>query len=356
MPQPFISVVMPVYGVEAHVEAAARSVLAQTYRDFELILVDDCSPDRSGEICDQLAEEDSRVRVIHREENGGLSRARNTGFARVAGRYVLFMDSDDVVDDTLFAQAVASIEKNPAQVVVFGLIEEYYDATGRLHHQVPVGYGTEKLLESAEALRPEVIHLEEKTLYGYAWNKFYDVAYLRQIGAAFEVITLIEDIQFNVRVFQKIDRLNVLVCTPYHYNKRIDGSLTNKFVSQYFELHRQRVQMLVDQHREWGLLTDEVKQSLAGIYVRYIFSALQRNCDPRSGMDGRQRKAFVQGLYEDPLFQELIPYAKGNSRIVRLLADWLRGQHTILCLWAGRGIYLVKNRLPMVFARAKQKR
>ncbi len=356
MTQPFFSVIMPVYNVEKHLEAAVRSVQQQTYGDFELLIVDDASPDSSGEIADRLAAEDARIRVIHKPENGGLSLARNTGMEQMTGRYVFFMDSDDTVEETLFTQVAASLEKNPAQVVVFGLVEEYYDANGNLHHSVPVHYDRDLLLTTREALRQEVIHLEEKTLYGYAWNKFYDARYLRSIGLHFEVITLIEDIQFNVQYFMDIERVNILACTPYHYNKRLDGSLTNKFVPGYYELHRKRVEMLYEQYRYWGLLSDSVRRILADIYVRYIFSALQRNCDKRAGLSHKGRKEFIQALYRDTLFKELIAHAQGNSRLVHMMAGWLKGHHTCLCLCGGRGIFIIKNRLPMLFARAKQNR
>ncbi len=356
MSQPFISVVMPVYKVENYLRPAVESLLRQTFSDYEIILVDDASPDASGAIADQLAQENDCVRVIHKPLNEGLSMARNTGFDQVTGRYVLFMDSDDTVEPTLFADVVTSLEKNPAQVVVFGLVEDYYDASGKLHHSVPVSYESDKLLATPEALRGEVIHLEEKTLYGYAWNKFYDVTYLQGLGLRYEVITLIEDIQFNVKFFMDVQQVNILACTPYHYNKRLDGSLTNKFVPDYFELHRKRVQLLYDQYVYWNGLTDEVRRILGNIYVRYIFSALQRNCDKRAGMTHNDRKRFVQELYQDALFQELISNAQGRGRVVQMLASWLRGRYTSLCLLGARGIYLIKNQLPMVFAKAKQNR
>ena len=356
MSQPFISVVMPIYRVEAHLEAAVRSVLEQTFTDFELLLVDDASPDNCGAIADRLAHEDGRIRVIHKEKNGGLSLARNTGMQHMTGRYLFFMDSDDTVEPTLFADVVKSLEKNPAQVVVFGLTEEYYDAQERLHHSVEVKYDRDMLLQNREELRKEVIHLEEKTLYGYAWNKMYDVAYLRASGIQFEVVTLIEDIQFNVKYFMDIERANILACTPYHYKKRLDGSLTNKFVPAYYELHRRRVEMLYKQYVYWDMLTDAIRRSLADIYVRYIFSALQRNCDKRADMSHKDRKDFVRRLYQEELFRELIPYAQGNSRLVHMMAGWLKGRHTGLCLFGGRGIYIVKNKLPMIFAQAKQNR
>ena len=127
-----ISVVMPVYGVERWLESAARSVLDQTERSLELILVDDGSPDKSGALCDRLAEEDARVSVVHLSENGGLSHARNEGLARAVGKYVFFMDSDDVIEPNLLKSAVQAAESAQADWLIFGATEEHYDASGRL--------------------------------------------------------------------------------------------------------------------------------------------------------------------------------------------------------------------------------
>lgn len=97
-----LSVIVPVYGVEGTLERCVESILSQSFRDLQLILVDDCSPDRCPQLCDKLAAKDARVVVRHRRENGGLSAARNTGLARAKGEYVTFVDSDDYLGaDTL---------------------------------------------------------------------------------------------------------------------------------------------------------------------------------------------------------------------------------------------------------------
>lgn len=93
---PTISVIIPVYKVEEYLPACIRSILRQTYRDFELILVDDGSPDRCGEICDEFAKQDERIRVIH-QENGGVSKARNMGMNHAIGEWITFVDSDDLI-------------------------------------------------------------------------------------------------------------------------------------------------------------------------------------------------------------------------------------------------------------------
>ena len=91
-----ISVIVPIYKVEKYLQKCVDSILAQTYSNLEIILVDDGSPDRCGELCDEYAEKDGRIRVIHKK-NGGLSDARNAGIDVAAGKYLAFVDSDDYI-------------------------------------------------------------------------------------------------------------------------------------------------------------------------------------------------------------------------------------------------------------------
>jgi len=91
---PKISVIVPVYKAEAYLRRCVNSILAQTFQDFEVLLIDDGSPDKSGKICDDYVKKDSRVRVFHKE-NGGVSSARNLGLDNAVGRYIAFVDSDD---------------------------------------------------------------------------------------------------------------------------------------------------------------------------------------------------------------------------------------------------------------------
>lgn len=351
-----ISVVMPVYGVESHLEASVNSVLNQTYKNFEIILVDDYSPDGCGALCDAFAEKEESVTVIHHSANKGLSEARNSGLAAAIGDYVFFMDSDDVIEPDLLESVALSLEKNKAQIVVFGLVEDYYDKQNVLKRSFPISYGRELLLNGFSDVRREVIDLEVKTLYGYAWNKIYELSFLRGLEARFETITLIEDIKFNVHVFQNAEAVNILNITPYHYMKRIDGSLTNKFVPDYFKLHRQRVAMIYEQHKEWNLCTHYIRNKLANIYVRYIFSALQRNCDERAGLSFAGRLKWIRELFSDTLFSELIPYAASDMKLLAVMIHLLQGKHTFACLSLGRLIFIIKNKLPILFSKVKQVR
>lgn len=353
---PFFSIVMPVYNVEKHLNKAIDSVLAQSFTDFELILVDDCSPDACAGICDFYTEHDTRIRSIHLQENGGLSNARNMGMEIAGGTYITFMDSDDYVEADALQNVYDSLQKNDADVVIFGLVEEYFSAEDNLLQSFPISYEHELYISAQDALRKEVIELERKTLLGYAWNKFYRFSKIKENNLRFEKITLIEDVLFNIHFLPFATKMNILRCTPYHYMKRMDASLTNKFVKDYFALHRQRVFELLQLYKSWQMCTPQVCSVLADIYVRYIFSALQRNCEPQAEMTHSERVLWLEDLYCDTLFNVLSPYFSGNNPIVRILSFCLAHKCKAICLFLGRIIYIVKKRFPKIFSRAKQNR
>ena len=350
--KPFFSIVMPVYNVQDYLSKAIDSILAQTFSDFELILVDDFSPDQCGKICDDYAEKDTRIRVVHLEQNGGLSNARNQGLKQVCGEYVWFPDSDDYVESYLLENVFQSLKRNPAELVVFGLQEDYYDANNCLKYMKTVSM-EDHLLNEQHRVREMFIQLEKATLYGYAWNKVYRTSKLQKENLNYKQITLIEDIDFNVRYCMNITSMNVLSMTPYHYNKRMEMSLTSKYIKQYFKLNRQRILMIYKQYETWEMCTLEVKEILAQIYIRYIMSALERNCHRNSQMSFRQQMRWISALHKDWLFCELSKYYMPDSKLTQITGKIVVGRFRILSWLLGWGIYFVKSYMPIVFARLK---
>lgn len=129
-----LSIIVPVYKVEKYLSDCVKSVLTQSFADFELILVDDRSPDNCGAICDELAAGDSRIVVIHRAENGGLSEARNTGLEHARGEYVTFVDSDDFIgDDTLLPNMRFLDENLDVDILEYPIYIDYGIKRERIH-------------------------------------------------------------------------------------------------------------------------------------------------------------------------------------------------------------------------------
>ena len=112
-----ISVIVPIYKVEKYLRKCVNSIINQTYKDLEIILVDDGSPDNCGQICDEYAEQDSRIIVVH-QKNAGLSAARNAGLEKISGEYVAFVDSDDTIEPQMYETLLAMI-KNGQEILQF---------------------------------------------------------------------------------------------------------------------------------------------------------------------------------------------------------------------------------------------
>lgn len=353
--RPFFSIVMPVYNAGTSIKKAIESVGNQTYQDWELIVVNDGSSDNSGDAAEEYKAADERIIVLHHTENKGLPSARNTGERAARGRYIWFMDPDDYAEDTLLLNVYESLVRNPAKITVFGLHEHYQRKgkdTGYQHTVCP----EEHYFKTAEELRPYIIRLEQETLYGYAWNKIYDLAYLRELRLYFEDNRPIEDITFNVKFCMDIDSMNTLKIAPYHHMKYLDGG-RDEFVPDYYKLHKERIEMIFDQNEYWGICTPQVRCILGSLYARYILSALQRNCDKRSRMTHAMRYKWCRGLFGQGLFNELIPAARAkDSKALSVMLVFLRWKKTILCLAMGRTVYIIKNRLPILYSKLKSGR
>ena len=163
-----ISVIIPVYKVEKYLAKCVDSVLAQTYGDLEILLVDDGSPDGCGAICDGYASRDSRVRVIHKP-NGGLSSARNAGLDAASGAYVGFVDSDDYIDPAMYEKLHAALVSTGADVCVCDVV--YVDEQGALKGP-PIPPMAEEVLSPEQAWR-RVELADDGWRYVTAWNRLY---------------------------------------------------------------------------------------------------------------------------------------------------------------------------------------
>ena len=330
----------------------------QLFTDWEAIVVNDCSPDGSLAIAQQFAAADARIRAVSHEVNRGLSAARNTGLAAAQGRYVWFPDPDDRYDFTFLQSVYNSLQQHEALVVMVGHVEEFYDAGGKVERVQEFTFSQESAHLGKTKLRKHVLELEKGTHYGYAWNKVYERSYLQQGGFTFtEDLPLIEDIEFNIRVFQDLPGLNVIGAPLYRYAKRETGNLTSKFVPRYYEVHRARIEMLRNQLDSWGLLDASAKATLGALYARYILSALERNKQKESGMNGSAQKEWLQGVFADELFGELVPCAQADSQAMRLCLKPLQQRNASKCLALGGAIHAVKNgALHNVFVKLKSSR
>ena len=213
-----VSVIIPVYKVERYLDACVESVVAQTYRDLEIIIVDDGSPDNCPAMCDAWAVKDSRIRVIHRE-NGGLSAARNSGMDVMHGDYVTFVDSDDVIEPDMINTMVEMMLFHKATIAVCAstiVDESGLHIIGR-HHIETRSYNREDALH-------ELLYSTDH-IPNTAWGKMYDASlFTGEKKLRFPEGLNSEDYYFNAIAYWRSNLIYVDDRSKYRYRKR-EGSI-----------------------------------------------------------------------------------------------------------------------------------
>ena len=209
-----ISVIVPVYKVEPYLDKCVQSIVEQTYKNLEIILVDDGSPDNCGAMCDAWAEKDSRIKVIHKE-NGGLSDARNAGMNVATGQWISFVDSDDWIEPDFIQELYDTMERTGAEIAECGTT--YVDESDKVLHQR--GVAPIACMGKLEALRRLVL---EDGIYQTVWNKLYRRAVIE--GVLFEKGKHHEDDFWTYQIFDRIEKLAVVERPMYYYLQR-SGSI-----------------------------------------------------------------------------------------------------------------------------------
>lgn len=219
-----ISIIVPVYKVEKYIDQCVRSVLEQTYPEWEMILVDDGSPDDCPAICEAWARKENRIRVIHKE-NGGSSSARNSGIIEVTGDYIMFLDSDDYWDDkNCLNNIVEMLQKDTPDVLTFRY-KKYIESSGEYLDVLPscVAENINVLGSKNEILQA----LLEKGLYlSSACNKVIKAEFLRNNSLYFKEGITTEDIDWCARCMLYASTIRYLNMDSYVYRQR-DYSVTH---------------------------------------------------------------------------------------------------------------------------------
>jgi len=244
--KPLISVIVPIYKVEKYINQCIDSILAQTYKNLEVILVDDGSPDNCPKICDEYAKLDNRIRVIHKE-NGGLSDARNAGLEIAKGEYIGFVDSDDWIAPDMYEYMYNGIQKYSADIVSCG----YFECLDKSNFAGGYYNPEDRLYKEKEAIEALLL----LKIPNYAWNKLYKRS-LWTDDIRYPKGRLYEDVLTTYKLFEK-SKLTVALSEPkYNYrinDKSITGNISIKNKIESIKSRIERFTILKDKYKEHQL-------------------------------------------------------------------------------------------------------
>ncbi|SDI71779.1 Glycosyl transferase family 2 [Pseudobutyrivibrio sp. 49] len=355
------SVIMPTYGVGEYIGDALGCLMMQSYDNFEVIIVDDCSPDNSADIARSFINRDDRFVYIKHPENQGVSAARNTGIEHATGDYILFLDPDDLYEKNLLRVCAAALERNPVDLLVYSFTEDYRNyESGKIEYMKGI---TLELLDYDDDMLttndPVTIHrlamqMEEITMLGYPWNKCYKTSVIKNNNLRFQKIKHVEDILFNCDMLDFTESLTILNDVLYHYRNQGQMRLTGGDIDDYFELQKIRVKRIFDQQQKWKTCDFEALGILSKEYFRSFQSAMVRQLETKTKTD--EILKWCKNEAATPIYKEMRKYLPDNSRTIKMLYKPLAEGMFGTALKRARLMEYTKHYFPGVFNRAKQLR
>jgi len=297
---PYVSIVVPVYNVERYLERCIDSILAQTYTNFELILVDDGSPDNSGAICDRYAEQDTRVSVIH-QENGGVSKARNAGIERAQGKYLIFVDSDDWIEKN-HIELLLPID---GEDLVYGGRKVYKNGKFNQLLAVPSTVITQ------DEWMQGYHNIHEKGLSLTFITGCYNMQLIRNNNLRFNTeLDISEDGLFNLEFMKICKRIRYSDTCTYCYE---DGDSTSTSLSNKYQSKRllaERIKCIKTEELT-GLKEYSIRWYLWTGVIRHYRKWLTFN----NYVKNQESNIKLKETYADPYFRECIPYIRRHGTL-----------------------------------------
>ncbi len=313
-----LSIIVPVYKIRRYLQRCIESILQQTYTDYELILVDDGSPDGCGSVCDRFAQECDKVKVIHKK-NGGLSSARNAGIAAAKGEYITFVDGDDTIASGTYYYNMRILMSNPdIDILEYPVTKNYESPQSEV-----LSFKPEKV--SGNDIFPDWIKRKGYE-HSFSWNKIYRAELFNFVR--FPEGEVFEDTFITPTLYESAYNVYYSDCGFYYYYKN-EGSITSShsFKSQFF-LYRNSVS-LYEKVNDTYKMYDEAKEILLNSLDR--LTDLHRCSDGEKSEYLKARK-MLKGRRIAPkeLFNMNIP----TKRKIKFIIFSLFGTKAHCCLFA----------------------
>ena len=310
---PELSIIVPVYKVEKYLPRCIDSILAQSFQDFELILIDDGSPDNCGQICDDYAARDSRIKVIH-QQNAGVSAARNAGLDIACGTYLGFVDSDDWIEPKMYETMIAAAKEKNVDVVVCGITFCKEDGTFIRRDLSTEGYYDNKQMLSALYGMPN-------KLSGGCWNKILIRERIMEVRFC-EDVSMSEDWLYLFECFCNCNN-GLKISTPlYHIVERWGSATRNNCVNSIYETlsySKLRLLQLASEHSRY--LECKATDKFLDDCLR--FAPQIRLIGQRTNQPYRRKMLHIKYLMLKVIirayFHKLIPKAKIHGYIMGMI-------------------------------------
>lgn len=297
-----ISIVIPVYNVEAYLEQCLECALAQTLQDFEIILVNDGSTDGSSAICDRYAEKDSRIRVIHKE-NEGSGPTRTRGMLEAKGEYLAFPDSDDWFEPTMYEDLYRLAKENDADAVFSAAYSVFYDDNAKQKRQTLIPCNEVVFTTKAECRKNAMQLFPTSTVFDVPWNKLYRRQLAVDNNLEFRTLRRCQDAVFNLDFYNCCERVVSTSKAYYYYRENTQSLVWSKFPKDYIDIqifYHQHIKALMS---EWGIYSGDIQRHYDNSFAIAVRGVLDFCFNPNWNYNKAQKFDYVCDILDKEYVQ-----------------------------------------------------
>lgn len=351
---PKVSIIIPAYNVDRYIGRAIESLQRQTFKDFELLVVDDGSTDRTGDVADKCAERDIRIEVIH-TPNQGAPAARNTALDKAKGEYIHFVDGDDWVEPAMLADLVEIADHNNLDLLIAGFyIDTYYGSADQ--HTSELKSQPSQIFASEEEFHHAAWRLFDTNLLYTPWNKLFRRSYLEKISARFKP-TFWDDFPFVLDVIRDIEKVGVTEKAYYHFLRSRAESETSRWRPDMYEKREEEHGWMLDLYEHWGLAGDAMSQEMIQRrYIERLIGCIENVCNPSCKLSESEKREQVREMITSERAQLAVAIAKPHSKMMSLMLAPVRQKNVGLAMAEGKFISFVKRHNTKMFAVLKANR
>lgn len=330
-----ISVILPIYNIERYLERCLNSVVSQTYKNLEIVLVDDGSTDNCPQLCEKWSKNDVRFKVIHKG-NAGLGMARNTGIEYANGEYICFFDSDDYIHPQTIEKAFETARREQADVVLFGF--NRIDSNGRCIRSVipnphkPV-YAGEEIQEILlpDMIAPDPAGKENINIIMSACMALYSMKTIKEVGWRFvsEREIIAEDVYSLLILYKYVKRAAIIPEALYNYCQN-NSSLTRTYRRDRYEKIRYFHEQCLAAQKQLGY-HEEIAKRLSEPYISFTISALKMIVETDHTLKGKLEE--IKDIVDDPHLQQTLQEIDLHNASVRrkVFLNILKKRMYIVC-------------------------
>lgn len=350
---PAISVIIPVYNVESWLRRAVGSLQNQTCTSYEILLVDDGSTDGSGKLCDRLADDDVRIRVIH-QQNQGAAAARNAAMEVARGDYLYFMDGDDWCEPTMLKDMHRVASQNDLDLLITGFtIDTYYDDEGKYFRELR--NAPDRIFETRQEFREHACMLFDAQLLYAPWNKLYRRTFLNEKGIRFPG-TFWDDLPFNLDVLRDVERVGCLDGHYYHFLRARAESENTKYRPDMYGKREEEHRWMNELYAYWGIDTPEVREFLARRYAERLVGCIENITNSNCTLSREEKRAAIKEMISTPQAREALAHAKPRTKMMGVVLTPLKMGNVTLTMTESELISWVRQNSTNLFARLKANR